>query len=267
MKAVDNLNDFVRSHMLEPFDTRAHIDSLVEHFENLTQAHEAVVRARDQLELLEPMMVADSTPTTSCGATVSSKSAASRRPCRYYFADRTRSLYGRRIEELAAPSSERDRHRTGSAELRHERAAHRGEPVSTSRSPATAAIGWRPSRRDRASPAGETPPEGEARAIQPVVGGGRRRQDRQCRAVRRRQGAGGGPTEPRLNESKRSVQNRLTTNVSTNAESTRTPRRSTPNCAASNPAPRICPAAASSCGRGCAPTLTSTPTSSLSRAS
>ncbi len=52
MKAVDNLNDFVRSHMLEPFDTKAHIDSLVEHFDNLTQAHEAVVRARNQLELL-----------------------------------------------------------------------------------------------------------------------------------------------------------------------------------------------------------------------
>lgn len=27
MKAVDNLNDFVRSHMLEPFDTRSRIDA------------------------------------------------------------------------------------------------------------------------------------------------------------------------------------------------------------------------------------------------
>ena len=58
MKAVDNLNDFVRSHMLEPFDSKAQIDSLVEHFENLTRAHDAVVRARDQLELLGPLVVA-----------------------------------------------------------------------------------------------------------------------------------------------------------------------------------------------------------------
>ena len=56
MKAVDNLTDFVRSHMLEPFDTKAHIDSLVEHFENLTRAHQAVVRAREQLDRLGPML-------------------------------------------------------------------------------------------------------------------------------------------------------------------------------------------------------------------
>jgi uncharacterized protein YPO0396 len=56
MKAVDNLNDFVRSHMLEPFDSQAQIDSLVEHFENLTRAHDAVVRARDQLERLGPLV-------------------------------------------------------------------------------------------------------------------------------------------------------------------------------------------------------------------
>ncbi len=56
MKAVDNLNDFVRSHMLEPFDTKSHIASLIEHFENLTQAHDAVLRARAQLELLHPLV-------------------------------------------------------------------------------------------------------------------------------------------------------------------------------------------------------------------
>src|SRR5271165_4762147 len=34
MKAVDNLNDFVRSHMLEPFDTSAQISDLIDHFDN-----------------------------------------------------------------------------------------------------------------------------------------------------------------------------------------------------------------------------------------
>ena len=42
MKAVENLNDFVRSHMLEPFDTSAQIADLIDHFDNLTRAHDAV---------------------------------------------------------------------------------------------------------------------------------------------------------------------------------------------------------------------------------
>lgn len=56
MKAVDNLNEFVRSHMLEPFDMSERIQSLIGHFDDLTRAHDAVVRARDQLELLVPLM-------------------------------------------------------------------------------------------------------------------------------------------------------------------------------------------------------------------
>ncbi|HEY7043652.1 MAG TPA: ATP-binding protein, partial [Nocardioidaceae bacterium] len=56
MKAVDNLNDFVRHHMLEPFDVGHQIEALVRHFEDLTRAHEAVVRAKAQLELLGPLI-------------------------------------------------------------------------------------------------------------------------------------------------------------------------------------------------------------------
>jgi uncharacterized protein YPO0396 len=56
MKAVENLNDFVRSHMLEPFDTSAQISDLIDHFDNLTRAHDAVQRARAQLELLQPLV-------------------------------------------------------------------------------------------------------------------------------------------------------------------------------------------------------------------
>jgi uncharacterized protein YPO0396 len=56
MKAVDNLNDFVRSHMLEPFDMQPRIDDLIGHFDDLTKAHEAVLRARHQLELLGPIV-------------------------------------------------------------------------------------------------------------------------------------------------------------------------------------------------------------------
>lgn len=56
MKAVGNLNDFVRSHMLEPLDMSDRIQSLISHFDDLTKAHEAVLRARHQLELLDPLI-------------------------------------------------------------------------------------------------------------------------------------------------------------------------------------------------------------------
>ncbi len=56
MKAVDNLNDFVRSHMLEPFESQQQIDKLIGHFDDLTGAHDAVLRARSQLDLLGPLV-------------------------------------------------------------------------------------------------------------------------------------------------------------------------------------------------------------------
>lgn len=57
MKSVGNLNDFVRHHMLEPADASTRVAQLVAHFEDLTRAHEAVRRAKDQLSWLEPLLV------------------------------------------------------------------------------------------------------------------------------------------------------------------------------------------------------------------
>jgi uncharacterized protein YPO0396 len=56
MKSVGDLNDFVRTHMLEPFDAATWIDKLVGHFDDLTRAHDAVVRAKAQLAELEPLL-------------------------------------------------------------------------------------------------------------------------------------------------------------------------------------------------------------------
>ena len=56
LKSVGDLNEFVREHMLEPFDMQPKIDGLVRHFDDLTKAHEAVRRARDQLAELDPML-------------------------------------------------------------------------------------------------------------------------------------------------------------------------------------------------------------------
>lgn len=56
MKSVGDLNEFVRAHMLEPFDMQSKIDGLVRHFDDLSKAHEAVRRARDQLAELDPLL-------------------------------------------------------------------------------------------------------------------------------------------------------------------------------------------------------------------
>ena len=99
MKAVDNLNDFVRSHMLEPFDTKSHIASLIEHFDNLTQAHDAVVQARAQLDLLQPLVIdLDSYDQMSNSrATLEHQLAA----LPFYFADRTRQALLHELESLS----------------------------------------------------------------------------------------------------------------------------------------------------------------------
>lgn len=55
MKAVGNLTDFVRHHMLEPFDVEPRIDALVAHFDDLNRAHEAVLKAKAQIERLAPL--------------------------------------------------------------------------------------------------------------------------------------------------------------------------------------------------------------------
>jgi uncharacterized protein YPO0396 len=99
MKAVDNLNDFVRSHMLEPFDTKIHIASLIEHFDNLTQAHDAVLRARAQLELLQPLVVdLDSHDQLSSERAALDQQLAA---LPLYFADRTRQALLFELDTLA----------------------------------------------------------------------------------------------------------------------------------------------------------------------
>lgn len=56
LKSVGNLTDFVRSHMLEPFDTAPRIEALIGHFEDLNRAHAAVLKAKQQLEMLNPLV-------------------------------------------------------------------------------------------------------------------------------------------------------------------------------------------------------------------
>jgi uncharacterized protein YPO0396 len=56
LKSVGNLTEFVRSHMLEPFDVAPRIEALIRHFEDLNRAHEAVLKAKRQVEMLAPLV-------------------------------------------------------------------------------------------------------------------------------------------------------------------------------------------------------------------
>ena len=56
MKSVGNLTDFVREHMLEAFDVTPRIDALINHFDDLNRAHDAVIKARHQIERLTPLV-------------------------------------------------------------------------------------------------------------------------------------------------------------------------------------------------------------------
>ena len=56
MKSVGNLTEFVRNHMLEPFDVAPRISALIAHFDDLNRAHEAVLKAMRQIQLLTPLV-------------------------------------------------------------------------------------------------------------------------------------------------------------------------------------------------------------------
>ena len=56
MKSVGNLTEFVREHMLETFDVASRIVVLIQHFDDLNRAHEAVLKAKDQVARLTPLV-------------------------------------------------------------------------------------------------------------------------------------------------------------------------------------------------------------------
>jgi uncharacterized protein YPO0396 len=56
MKSVGNLTEFVRNQMLEKFDVKVKIEELKKRFEDLTESHKAVQKAREQLDKLVPLV-------------------------------------------------------------------------------------------------------------------------------------------------------------------------------------------------------------------
>lgn len=55
MKSVGNLTEFVRHHMLEKTNVDTQLDELLRGFDNLNRLHEAVLKARQQIEELTPL--------------------------------------------------------------------------------------------------------------------------------------------------------------------------------------------------------------------
>jgi uncharacterized protein YPO0396 len=56
MKSVGNLTEFVRQHMLEAPPVQERVESICREFDNLNRAHEAVLKAKAQIELLQPLL-------------------------------------------------------------------------------------------------------------------------------------------------------------------------------------------------------------------
>jgi len=100
MKSVGNLNDFVRDHMLEPSDSTERVREIVSHFEDLTKAHDAVKRAREQLEALEPV----TTTAAKYDAALAEREATERERAavRLFIAELRSSLLAVDVERLEA---------------------------------------------------------------------------------------------------------------------------------------------------------------------
>ncbi|MDD4867759.1 MAG: SbcC/MukB-like Walker B domain-containing protein, partial [Mycobacterium sp.] len=100
MKSVGNLNDFVRDHMLEPSDAGARIVDIIAHFDDLTKAHDAVKRAREQLEALEP--VAQTAAKYEAALAERASLERERSAVRLFIAERRSELLAEEIAALAA---------------------------------------------------------------------------------------------------------------------------------------------------------------------
>jgi uncharacterized protein YPO0396 len=123
MKAVGDLTDFVRIHMLEPFPVEDRIGHMITHFEDLTRAHEAVMKARAQIERLAPI-VADCDAHAALVTQVEDL-RISRDALRAFFAGHKMALLDKRIAGLAVEIAKLDERSTALRETRRGQDAER----------------------------------------------------------------------------------------------------------------------------------------------
>ena len=116
MKSVGNLNDFVRDHMLEPSDCTERVRDIITHFEDLTKAHDAVKRAREQLEALDPVVTAAEKYDSALAQR--GELERERGAVRVFVAERRSALL---TEEIAALHTEQDAAKATQQQLADER--------------------------------------------------------------------------------------------------------------------------------------------------
>ncbi|BDB41020.1 hypothetical protein IWGMT90018_14660 [Mycobacterium kiyosense] len=123
MKSVGNLNDFVRDHMLEPSDATERVRDIIAHFEDLTKAHDAVRRAREQLEAFEPIVATAAKYDAALGERDAMESERS--AVRVFIAELRSGLLADEIARLEADCADRAEQlaaaEAGELRLKHER--------------------------------------------------------------------------------------------------------------------------------------------------
>lgn len=122
LKSVGNLTDFVRSHMLEPFDVAPRISALIGHFEDLNRAHEAVLKAKRQVEMLTPLVADCERHLELAQATDTLR--ACRDALRLWFATLKQGLLEKRLTLL---NEELTRHQVAILRLEEQRRAQQGQ--------------------------------------------------------------------------------------------------------------------------------------------
>ncbi len=139
MKSVGNLTEFVRHHMLDAGSADERITMLLGHFEDLNRAHESVLRAKRQMDILGPLV--DDCDRHDQLTTQRTVREACRNALRTYFADVRSQLLGERLADLAAQRTKAEAQRDNQAEtlrgllarreaLRHDLAANGGDRLA-----------------------------------------------------------------------------------------------------------------------------------------
>ena len=138
LKSVGNLTEFVREQMLEAFPVEPRVVALILHFDDLDGAHGAVLRAKDQIERLTPL-VADCEEHAGLSAQVETLRGC-REALRPWFAHRKAGLLEQRLAHLdeerarlaaraASLVEQRDRQRAERDCVRQAIAAHGGDRI------------------------------------------------------------------------------------------------------------------------------------------
>lgn len=99
MKSVGNLTDFIRGHMLEPFDVAPRIAALITHFDDLNRAHAAVLKTKQQLSLLTPLLEVCSRHASLVAEVAELR--ACREALKAFFATKKADLLTQRLASLA----------------------------------------------------------------------------------------------------------------------------------------------------------------------